>query len=172
MLVLKFKIFSFQPLQFSVHNVQILHPHSFNCWIKREWKGKIKPDKPIGIFPSMIPKLRLASPKKKVLAFMNNSFVFSLHCNIDQNRSQYVPLKISCIKNECLTLSKIISFWQHYIVQHIAIVPVRILMTSWSLKFCSHLPIMWVLIYVVLNHYQFQQSSRLPLHVEIKNMKR
>ena len=59
-----------------------------------------------------------ATISKEVLTFMNRSFVLSSCCNIDQNRNYQVPLKIACIKDECLTLSKIISFQQCHIAQH------------------------------------------------------
>ena len=74
-----------------------------------------------------------ATISKEVLTFMNRSFVLSSCCNIDQNRS--LPLKIAYIKDEYLTLSKIISFQQRHIAQHRDAAPVRIVKASCALKF-------------------------------------
>ena len=54
------------------------------------------------------------------------------------------PPKITYTKDECLMLSKIISFRQHHIAQHRAAAPVRIVKASHAFKFWSQFSSMWV----------------------------
>ena len=136
----------FQPLRFNVHSLQFNYYNfsSFKSWNSRRTK-KIKPDKVYyyaSIHDSQI-FLRLLSPKKCWSSWIDplSSPYAATLTKIVASRS---PLKITCIKYECLTLSKIISFWQRHIAQHRTVVPVRIVKASCALKFWSQFPSMWV----------------------------
>ena len=110
-----------------------------------ESKSKIKPDKVYycaSIHDSQT-FLRLLSPKKCWSSWtdpLSSPYAATL-TKIVASRS---PLKITYIKDEYLTLSKIISFRQRHIAQHRAAVAVRIVKASCALKFWSQFPSMWV----------------------------
>jgi hypothetical protein len=74
-----------------------------------------------------------------MLAGRKDSFVSSSRYSSAQTRSQYVPLKVACIKDVYLQFSKIRSLRHHQIVQHKADTPTIIYFFSFKSKFDSQL---------------------------------
>jgi len=122
----------FRPLRFSVHSLQLLYFPASIAELAGESKSKIKPGK-VYYYASIHDSqtfLRLLSPKKCWPSWTDplpSPYAATL-TKIAASRS---PLKITCIKDECLTLLKIISsFRQRHITQHRVAVPVRIIKAS------------------------------------------
>jgi hypothetical protein len=67
----------------------------------------------------------------------------SSRCNWAQERSQYAPLKITCIIDSVFNFLKITSFRQRQIAQHNAAVPTQIKPFIFLCWLFSHVPNIW-----------------------------
>ena len=131
-------------------NIRPLHPRMYtanyyNVWDKRKRKSKPwsltrKLKQTVNMFPSFIRNLQsnclqsLACRCEDVLGLLitlllvdvRMSLACSSRCSGAQKRSQYAPLKITCIMELVLSLLNITSFRHRQMAQHMAATPTKI----------------------------------------------